>query len=283
MQETRHEFSEEDIKDFEPMMKVGLLATINEEGLPHLTMLSSLMASNPTKMTWGQFTEGTSFQNVQRNPNIGFLIMSLDKNLWRGKGTFTHIEKSGKDYDFYNNSKMFRYNAYFGIHTVFYMDLLEQSGKSALPMTQIVLASIKTMLSKYLSFGKGSAEVFTEWTTALMDKIGNLKFLAYIGADGFPIIIPVIQAMTSGKEHIIFSPTVYAEEFVEIPVDADVAVFGLSLNMTDVLLRGKFKGIRRIGPHRCGEVKVDWVYSPMPPNPQQIYPPLELSPIRTFD
>ena len=40
-------FSEQDIESFKPEMKIGLLATITEEGLPHLTLISTLQASSP--------------------------------------------------------------------------------------------------------------------------------------------------------------------------------------------------------------------------------------------
>ena len=62
-------FSNEDIRAFEPAMKIGLLATVNADGLPHLTMISSLKAGSPGTVTWGQFTEGMSKHNVQNNPH----------------------------------------------------------------------------------------------------------------------------------------------------------------------------------------------------------------------
>ncbi len=56
----------------------------------------------------------------------------------------------------------------------------------------------------------------------------------------------------------------------------------MSLSMKDVLMRGVFEGIRRVGGFRCGVVGVDWVYNSMPPVPQQIYPPLDLEPVTSF-
>ena len=122
-------FSEEDIRSTQPAMKIGLLATVTPEGLPHVTLLSSLMACGPAQLCFGQFTEGFSKKHILANPKTGFLVMSLDKNLWRGKATYTHYAKQGPEYDYYNNVPMFRYNAYFGVHTVYYLDLVAHSGK----------------------------------------------------------------------------------------------------------------------------------------------------------
>ena len=83
-------FSPEDILSTQPAMKIGLLVTVTPAGLPHVTLISSLMACAPQQLAFGQFTEGFSKQHILNNPKTGFLIMSLDKNIWRGKATFTH-------------------------------------------------------------------------------------------------------------------------------------------------------------------------------------------------
>jgi hypothetical protein len=274
-------FTEEDRRSFEPEMKVGLLATVNPQGLPHLTLISTLQASAPGEVCWGQFIEGLSKEYIRQNPKTGFLIMTLDKQLWRGKACFTHTAQSGPDYDRYNSTPMFRYNAYFGIHTVFYMDLVEQYGKEALPMSAVVAGTVLSGAAKTLGRGRGAA-LLNEWTRALIDKTGNLKFLAYIGEDGYPEIIPVIQAVTAGGERVIFSTAAYGAEIRAIPAGAPAAFFAMSLDMEDVLLRGTFEGVRAVGGLPCGCVKVDWVYNPMPPVPGQVYPPLPLETVREF-
>lgn len=273
--------SRAEIDAFEPIMKIGLVATITPEGLPHITMLSSLKASDESTLIWGQFTEGTSSDNVVNNPKIGWLVMTLNKDLWRGTGNFTHTATSGVDFDAYNNTPMFRYNAYFGIHTVYYVDLIAHTGKQPLAMGAVIGAAIKTMFAKPFLRKKG-APVMNPWTMALFNKLDNLKFLAYIAEDGYPIIIPVIQAQAAGSQHLIFSLGAFTDELKAIPAGVPMALFGLCLDMTDVLTRGVYQGLRWVGPQRCGVMKVNWVYNPMPPVPQQIYPPLPLTPVRDF-
>jgi hypothetical protein len=93
-------FSVKDIRSTQPAMKVGLLATVSPDGRPHVTLISSLMACGPAQMCFGQFTEGMSKQHILNNPKVGFLIMSLEKDLWQGKATYTHYTKEGPEYDF---------------------------------------------------------------------------------------------------------------------------------------------------------------------------------------
>jgi hypothetical protein len=279
-------FSAEDIQSTRPELKIGLLATVTPQGLPHITLLSSLMACAPAQMCFGQFTEGMSKNHILNNPKTGFLIMSLDKNIWRGRANYTHSVKDGPEYDFYNNVPMFRYNAYFGVHTVYYLDLLSQTGKSPLPMNRIIFAAVQTMLARTLArifnHQPGKQLVLNPWTRAFVDKLDNLKFLCYIGPDGYPLLIPAIQTQSLDKQHLLFSTSVYTDELNAIPSGLPIAVFSMALTMEDVLLRGTYLGMRRVAGVRAGLVEVDWVYNPMPPVPGQVYPPVELKPVVEF-
>ncbi len=282
---TRHvfaEFSATDIEALRPMLKIGLLATVNGDGQPHLTLLSSLQANTARQMIFGQFTEGLSKGYIRDNPKVGFLVMTLGKELWRGKAVFTHSAQQGPEFEMYNSTPMFRYNAYFGVHTVYFMDLVQNSGRQALSMYRVASAAIQTLTARMLSGDKNAQAVLNPWTRELMSKLDNLKFLAYVGADGYPEIIPVIQAQAPDSQRIIFSLGSYGTELRAVPANATVAIFGMSLEMEDVLLRGEFLGVRRIGAVRCGEVRIDWVYNPMPPKPEQIYPRVALEPVTTF-
>ena len=275
-------FLEEDIQSTRPELKIGLLATVTPEGLPHVTLLSTLMACGPDQMCFGQFTEGVSKKHILTNPKTGFRIMSLDKNVWRGKASYTHFAKDGPEYDYYNNVPMFRYNAYFGVHTVYYLCLLAQPGKTPLPMNRIILAAIQTMLARTLGRKPGKLSVLNCWTRAFVDKIDNLKFLCYVGTDGYPVLIPAIQTQSLDDQHVLFSTSVYADELDLLTAGVPLAVFSMALTMEDVLLRGTYLGIRRLGGVQVGLVQVDWVYNPMPPVPGQIYPPVQLKPVVAF-
>jgi hypothetical protein len=252
------------------------------------------MACSPTQLCFGQFTEGMSKQHLLANPKAGFMIMGLDKNLWRGTAVYNHAVKNGPEYDYYNNVPMFRYNAYFGVHTVYYLDLVAQSGKSPLPMNQIIFAAMKTILARTLGRKRSDQPVLARtlgrkrkgqpvlnsWTRGFVDKIDNLKFLSYVNAEGFPVIIPAIQTQSLDASHVLFSTSVYTDELRAIPAGVPLAVFSLALTMEDVLLRGKYLGMRRVGGVEAGVVKVDWVYNPMPPVPGQVYPPVEVQAVR---
>ncbi len=276
------EFTSQDIKKLDVELKIGILGTITPQGLPHLTMISTLQPCAPGTVAWGQFTEGSTKKHVLQNPKTGFLMMTLDKELWRGKAIFRDKVKSGPEHEKYNNLIMFRYNAYFGVHTVYYMDLVEQYGQEQLPMGAVVFAAIQTMAARMIGAKRANNEVLNPWGQQLINKIDNLKFISYVGADGFPVIIPAIQTQVLDPEHLVFSLGAFKDDLRAIQTNAAVAVFGMTFDMEDVLVKGIFKGFSRVGGINCGVIEMDYVYNPMPPLPGQIYPPQKVEAVKEF-
>ena len=275
-------FETADMKAFETEAKVGLLATVNPDGLPHITLITSMQAKGPTQLIWGQFSEGLSKVHVKQNPHTGFLIMTLDKNLWRGKALWTRLETEGEDYETYNQKPMFRYNAYFGIHTVHSMNLVETYGRERLPLARVVLAWLATRAARAGARAPEKDPVMKPWAQGLFNRMDTLKFIGYVGDGGFPTLIPVIQCQAAGPRRLAFSPLPYREELATIKEGTQVAVFGMSMQMEDVLVRGTFLGYDRVRYQRLGVIDLEWVYNSMPPTPGQIYPPVDLEPVVNF-
>ncbi len=275
-------FSNEDQKALAPALKIGVLATVNESGLPHLTLISSLTSLGEKEVIWGQFTEGMSKVNAHRHPATAFLIMTLNRSLWRGIARWRESKKGGPEFEAYNNQPMFRYNAYFGIHTVHYMDLMGQTGGSPLPMNTVIASAVATVLSKPFYSKSAPPACLNPWTRRFLGQLDCLKFLAYVRPDGFPWIVPVIQAQPLGASAMAFAAFPYSGELAEIPAGQPIALLGLSLNMEDVLLRGVFTGMKSFAGLRFGRAAVDWVYNPMPPAPRQVFPPLPVQAVTEF-
>ena len=275
-------FDIHDIKEFEPEAKVGLIATINSEGLPHITLITALQAKTPSQIVWAQFSEGMSKKNVRRNPKTAFLIMTMDKTLWRGKATWTHRAKEGDDYEMFNRKPMFRYNSYFGIHTVHYMDLIETYGRERLPLSHIAVASLVTMATRSGARTGRETPILKPWGRDLFNKLASLKFIAWVGEDAFPTLTPLLQCRASDSRRLVFSTAAYGHELKGIKEGASVAVFGLTMDMEDILVRGAFKGFERCRGIRLGIIDIEWVYNSMPPTPGQIYPEVKVERVISF-
>ena len=208
--------------------------------------------------------------------------MAMDRRMWRGKARWTHKKFDGPEYEIYNNLPMFRYNAYFGINTVHYLDLIEAGPQEGLPMGQIVPAAILTKLAKGAAKSDNKGRILKSFAEKLFNQIDALKFIAYLGDDGYPKIIPVIQCQAADSRRLVFAANAYKDELLQIEPGTNVAVFALNLRMQSVLVRGTFKGFKRLRFVSTGSVDIEWVYNSMPPCHEQIYPPVELKPVVDF-
>jgi hypothetical protein len=81
---------------------------------------------------------------------------------------------------------------------------------------------------------------------------------------------------------LAFSPLAYKEELNTIHKGSVVAVFGLTMDMEDVLVRGVFTGFEKHRGITLGCVDIDWVYNSMPPKPGQIYPEQEFKAVVNY-
>ena len=272
----KNNFTEAEMKAFAPAEKLGIIATVTPDGLPHMTLLTSVMAAKPDQLIVGEFCKGKSKEYMQRSAKIGFAILTLNKKLWRGKALWTHLKKEGPEYETYNNQPMFRYNTYFGINTVHYFDLQETTEGSSLPLASVVKSALLTKMAKGGAAKGNSERALSHFGGKLFNGLDSLKFLSFLGDDGFPVIIPCIQCQAADSSRLAFHPGAFGDELNMLKPGMNVAIFCLTMQMEDVLVRGIFNGYSRFRGVKLGTLDIDWVYNSMPPNHGQIYPPVPL-------
>jgi len=276
-------FSVKDIPAFETEAKIALISTINEIGLPHITLITTLQALGTNELVWGQFTEGLSKQHVQNNPKTGFLIMTMDRSIWRGKATWYAQKNEGPEYEMFNLKPMFRYNAYFGIHTIHYMHLNTVGPKESIPYISLLLSILFTRIARFSCPDNPEQQGLNTWSYAFVNRLDTLKFMAFIDDDHHPKIIPIIQCQAMDKNRLIFSPLAYNHELKSLKQGQKIAIFALSLSMESVLIRGSFLGFFSSRLIETGQIAIEWIYNSMPPTPGQIYPVNPIQPIENFN
>lgn len=277
------EFDKQAMEAFSPAEKIGLVASITPEGLPHITLLTSIRANGPKQVTLGEFCKGSSKSNIQKNPNIAFLVLTMDRRMWRGHARWTHLRMDGPEYESYNDLPMFRYNAYFGINTVHYLDLIDARGPENLPLAGIILSTLMTRFARGKSASKEHGRALTPFGEKLLNMLGSLKFLAYIKDNGFPEIIPLLQCQAADSRRLVFSTLAYGDELCQVPEGETVAVFGITMKMENVMVRGRFNRFCRVRGIKTGSIDINWVYNSMPPAHGQIYPQVPLEPVTEWN
>ncbi|MDP3176261.1 MAG: hypothetical protein Q8M76_00065, partial [Spirochaetaceae bacterium] len=130
-------------------------------------------------------------------------------------------------------------------------------------------------------------EVMPPSAIAILDRLASLSFLCAIDGEGYPRIVPVIQARSSGRSRIVFTPGPWRNELLALPDGARAAVLTMNLGMESFLSRGSLRRPSgRNGDGRNGDgrnvdgllgIDLDWLYNSAPPVHGQVYPPLPLA------
>ena len=274
----RNKLREEEIVKLRADVKYALVGIMNEEGYPHVNLLTSLEAKNDHEMMFGRNYYGRTKLLMEEKKDCGFLIMSLEKELWTGKMRYTSTESSGDDKVYYNEKPKNRYNAYYPVNDVLHFDLLEVAdGKVDMSAYAESAKKCAPLAADYVS-GSGE-DPLTGPALEMASSPTCAKFLAYEGADGFPRLIPLMQAVIAGEDRFIFSPQPNAEDVADIPTGAKVTVHCLQLNnLQGVQFRGIYQGIK----DEIGVIDVKQAYNPMPPCPRIIYPRKPLEAVTEF-
>ncbi len=264
---------EASIRMMECDSKVGVLATEDESGYPHLSFISSIQALGDHALTFGQFSAGLSKQFIMDRPHVGFLALSADKKYLSGNATYTHSANTGKEFDVYNNKPLFRYNSYMGFYRIFYLNLDRITNLQRLPMGAIVLGAILSRI-KALFLSKSEQNALPYLAKQLIAQLDSLKFLCYYDADGEAILLPVVQATSAGTDRIVLCQFPFGRALKQIPGGTKASVLCLNLKMESVLVKGVYtKGV----------LEIDRVYNSMPPKMEYIYPRSEqIEPVRNF-
>ncbi len=260
-----------DANDLANPFKIGMVAMQDDDGDMHMCLLSSLMNKGEDKMMFGEFVNGMSKELIYRHPEVGFFIMSVGKEFWTGAMTMTHSVTEGEDYVRYNDMQLFRYNTYCGVSVVHYADLNYISEKQPLNMPGVVANAVKVLAAKNFYAGDKTKKVLRPWAQSFLAELGNLMFIGYMGADGFPKVVPIIQGQSASSSRIVFSKSPYSSMLEDLKDGARVAVYGLSLDMAGVLVKGNYHQVTK----GMGYVDIDKVYNPVPPKAGYIYPELK--------
>jgi len=252
--------------------KVGLLATVDGDGLPHVTLITSLAAKGPQGLMFGQFSEGRSKTHVRSRPQVGFLALDEKRRWIRGKAVWRRAVRQGEDFEAYNRKPMFRYNAYFGIHTVHYLDVVEVEEGGELGVPGLLTATVLARGMRMAGVARSMTPALTPWATKLVSRAATLKFASYVGADGYPCIIPGAAACTAGPGRLVLALPSEDPSTSSRPAGAEIAVFALDRELHSVLVRGHGTVPRTFSGSSLCALDIDWVYNSMPPVHGQIYP-----------
>ena len=275
------EISEEGIEFTQPEIMLKLVSTIDEQGRPHITLISSNRAISKDKIVWGAFTEGLSKKYVKERPKQGIFYMTAEMpfKFIQAKADFSHTTTEGEDLEHFNKSQLMRYFTYVRVHTAYYCNLVASTQVRNLPLLGIIKGILKDII------GKGGAKTGLE--EKRLNVIGYKLFTAPIAvraisyidpSDGYPVIIPCIQLQATDHNRLVFPPSILKEDLQQIPIDSKVAVFGMNFDFVNQVVKGTYTGFKKFRGIKFGVIEIEEIYNSCPPIPGIIYPKIQTRP-----
>lgn len=259
-----------------PDVMVKLLATIDAEGYPHVTLLTCNIPASPDTIKWGQFTQGTSKKNVLERPEQGLLYMNISMpfKFLQVKAHFKRISLEGEDAEHFNKMDLLRYNAYLNVEKVYFNEVVGARPVRSLGLFGVVKGIVSSLFRK----GKFKTGEVDPRLPAFGQELFNAaifpKFIAYVDpADGYPVIVPCFQIRSVERKTLLFTRSQFADDLEAIPPGVKVGAFALDFETRSLLVKGTYEGIR----HKRGAINIEQVYNSMPPKAGMVYPELAVA------
>ncbi|NVM27910.1 MAG: pyridoxamine 5'-phosphate oxidase family protein [Candidatus Helarchaeota archaeon] len=257
--------ADEDIPEFKPELMIKLLATLDENQHPNLVLIISLEAKDNDTLMFAEFLKGKTKKNVERNPKCTAAFMSLGNDYWVVKGDFTHWSYEGPEYEYYNEKSLFKNNAYFGITRVGYIDI-----KQVIPKRKIkVQRPLIRLIKGYIKEGQDKT-VKPKILPLLVEKIfrapSNLKYIAFIDEDGYPLIVPTMHLLPTPTNQLVFTAAEFQEDLSHLKEGMFVTAF--AMNIEELLMyqiKGKYQGTQAYQESKLNIIAIEEIYCLMPP------------------
>ncbi len=258
----QNQLTEEDILETKPELMVKLLATIGEDNNPNLVLVVSLGAKDNKTIMFAEFIYGKTKKNLEINPKCSAGFMSLGNDWIVLKGDFLKYIYEGDDYEYYNQKSLFKNNAYLSVTRVGYIAVKEAIAKRKIKFNRKLLRGIKGFMQEENTTSSPKLPFFVE---KIFRAPSNLKYIAYIDTDGYPLIVPTMHLLPA-NDQLIFVPDQFEEDLTNLKPGTVIAAF--AMNIEDLLMyqiKGTFQGYQKSEDLALGLINIEEVYCLMPP------------------
>ena len=243
-------------------MTPKFVATRSGLGLPNVVPIVSTTPADdqPDTLFFGNFLLRKSIQNLQEDRRLGILVIKPDLQGWILKGDFVEFQSTGRYVDQQNSSALLRYNAYTGIRNAGVIRVKSVEGRVRVSKLQVARDYLLAKLS-----ARGSAEAVhsgVDMPLAVRREFARMvavKVLAWIGADGYPLVIPALSLQPAGTRALVAR----TDSSLPEPRPGDwVASNILTFEAISYQVKGRW-----MKNGRAGIIQVQEVYAGGPPLP----------------
>jgi len=244
-------------------MTPKFLATRNVEGIPNVVPVVSLLPADdqPDVVFFGNFLLRKSIQNLKQDTRLGILVITPELKGWILTGDFLEFQRTGPYVDRQMSSSLLRYNAYTGIRNAGVIRLRSVEGTFSLSKRQVVTDYLLARLAAFGVSRHGNGGVTLPLAVRReFARMIAVKVLAWIGADGYPVVVPALSLQPAGTHTLV--GRLGRSPLPRPSPGSSVASNILTFEAISYQIKGEWAGS---GP--TGTLRVQKVYAGGPPLP----------------
>lgn len=241
-------------------MTPKFLASRSAAGVPNVVpVVSTLPADDqPDTLFFGNFLLRKTIRNLNEDGRVGVLVITPELQGWVLKGKFLEFQRAGPYVERQMSSSLLRYNAYTGIRNAGIIRVHSVEAAFGISKWQVardyLLARLATLGSAHNGGIKLPLPVQREFA-----KMIAVKVLAWVGEDGYPIVIPALSLQPVGGTSLVCRKS---GRFPEPSPGAWVAANILTFEAISYQVKGRWAGTGK-----TGVIRVQEVYAGGPPLP----------------
>ncbi len=243
-------------------MTPKFLATRNAAGVPNVVPCISLQPADdqPDIVFFGNFLLRKSIRNLKEDARVGILVITPELRGWILKGDFVEFQRTGAYVDKVMSGSLLRYNAYTGVRDAGIIRVRSVENTFAISKLQVMTDFLRARFAGIVKPGHTDDGVnLPRPAQNEFAKMIAVKVLAWIGDDGYPIVVPTLSMQPAGAEHLICHTSA---KLPRPPADAQVATNILTFEAISYQAKGKWN-LRG----DTGRIRVQEVYAGGPPLP----------------
>jgi hypothetical protein len=244
-------------------MTPKFLATRSSDGIPNVVPVVSILPADdqPDTLFFGNFLLRKSIVNLEQNTHVGILVITADLKGWILTGEFIEWQRTGRYVERQMSGSLLRYNAYTGVRNAGIIRVKAVLGSFHISKLQVASDFLTTRI-KGLQKQTHTADsrpvplsVRTEF-----ERMAAVKVMAWIDADGYPRVIPILSLQPTGETCLVGKVNPYG---LQMPVGGSRVAANI---LTFAAVSYQAKGIWEIAG-TYGKIRVEEVYAGGPPKP----------------
>lgn len=243
-------------------MTPKFLATRSAVGAPNVVPCISLQPADDQLdiVFFGNFLLRKSIVNLKEDSRVGILVITPELNGWILKGDFVEFQRTGAYVEKVMSGSLLRYNAYTGIRDAGIICVRSVEYIFAISKMQVMTDYLRARCAGILKPGHtGDGVAMPHQVQNEFAKMIAVKVLAWIGDDGYPMVVPTLSMQPMGAENLICHPL---PTLPHPPTDVQVATNILTFEAISYQAKGKWNLHGDIG-----KIRVQEVYAGGPPLP----------------